>query len=205
MEWTAEQVETLKRLHLEGLSCSRIAWRMGNGLTRNAVIGKIARLKLNNGRQPPINNRGERPKRPRKRRDWTVNLAHVAANYDPEAASLAESAVAEPPVTGDWSQPRQTQKKRAVAPPTLRPLIPPTPSGKVTILELTEKTCKWPIGQVGEDGFHFCGAEKPNEQGIPYCEYHRSIARQPKSIPAKIGKRHDYTTADQTRRNWRTF
>jgi GcrA cell cycle regulator len=39
-------VETLKRLYDEGLSHSQIANAMGQGLTRNAVIGKVTRLKL---------------------------------------------------------------------------------------------------------------------------------------------------------------
>lgn len=43
--WTAEKIADLKKLYAEGLSCAHIAARMG-GMTRNAVIGKISRLKL---------------------------------------------------------------------------------------------------------------------------------------------------------------
>ena len=38
MSWTDERVELLKRLWTEGLSASQIAGRLGNGVTRNAVI-----------------------------------------------------------------------------------------------------------------------------------------------------------------------
>lgn len=43
-------------------------------------------------------------------------------------------------------------------------------SGKVTILDLTESMCKWPIGHPGEPGFHFCG--KPSQPTFPYCASH---------------------------------
>lgn len=52
MGWTTEQVETLERLHKQGLSCTQIADRLGDGKTRNAVIGKLHRL-LPNGANPP--------------------------------------------------------------------------------------------------------------------------------------------------------
>lgn len=44
--WTEERVESLKALWDEGLSCSQIARKLGGGLTRNAVIGKVHRLDL---------------------------------------------------------------------------------------------------------------------------------------------------------------
>ncbi|MTW28635.1 hypothetical protein GM527_14145, partial [Streptococcus pneumoniae] len=43
--WTEERVEKLKKDWKAGLSCSQIAARLG-GITRNAVIGKVHRLKL---------------------------------------------------------------------------------------------------------------------------------------------------------------
>lgn len=48
-EWTEARVEQLKALWSEGLSCSQIAAAMG-GTTRNAVIGKVHRLKLSQRR-----------------------------------------------------------------------------------------------------------------------------------------------------------
>src|SRR5690242_2116432 len=50
--WTDERVELLKKLWLEGLSASQIAGVLGEGVTRNAVIGKVHRLKLT-GRAKP--------------------------------------------------------------------------------------------------------------------------------------------------------
>jgi GcrA cell cycle regulator len=45
MSWTDERVELLKKLWSDGLSASRIAAQLG-GITRNAVIGKVHRLRL---------------------------------------------------------------------------------------------------------------------------------------------------------------
>lgn len=46
----------------------------------------------------------------------------------------------------------------------------------VTLLELTEDTCRWPIGDPSQEGFLFCGA--PPERGLPYCSTHAQAAYQ---------------------------
>ena len=46
----------------------------------------------------------------------------------------------------------------------------PPASGKISILDLTESKCKWPIGHPGEENFHFCG--KPSQPKLPYCANH---------------------------------
>ncbi|MCY4302257.1 MAG: GcrA cell cycle regulator [Aestuariivita sp.] len=48
---------------------------------------------------------------------------------------------------------------------------------KIGLLELTERTCKWPIGDPATDNFWFCGL--PSLPGKPYCEAHISVAFQP--------------------------
>jgi GcrA cell cycle regulator len=50
---------------------------------------------------------------------------------------------------------------------------------KLTLMELTEKTCKWPVGDPATDNFWFCGL--PVQQGKPYCEAHVGVAFQPMS------------------------
>jgi GcrA cell cycle regulator len=49
----------------------------------------------------------------------------------------------------------------------------------VTLLMLTERICKWPIGHPGDQDFHFCGAK--SAPGHPYCAEHASIAYQERS------------------------
>ena len=53
LSWTDERVELLKKLWSEGLSASQIAGRLGMGVTRNAVIGKVHRLNLSGRAQQP--------------------------------------------------------------------------------------------------------------------------------------------------------
>ncbi|MDG1299212.1 MAG: GcrA family cell cycle regulator, partial [Paracoccaceae bacterium] len=50
---------------------------------------------------------------------------------------------------------------------------------KLSLLQLTEKTCKWPIGDPATDDFWFCGLEV--QAGKPYCEAHVGVAFQPVS------------------------
>ena len=46
-----------------------------------------------------------------------------------------------------------------------------------TLLELTEETCRWPIGDPGQPDFFFCGGQSIT--GLPYCAYHSRVAYQP--------------------------
>ena len=64
------------------------------------------------------------------------------------------------------------------APP--RRLVPAKPSpeiaDKTSLLDLSEKVCRWPMGHPGEPDFHFCG-EAVNP-GFPYCVEHCGRAYQ---------------------------
>lgn len=64
------------------------------------------------------------------------------------------------------------------APP--RRLVPAKPSAeiadKTSLLDLSDKVCRWPMGHPGEPDFHFCG-EKVNP-GYPYCVEHCGRAYQ---------------------------
>jgi GcrA cell cycle regulator len=48
---------------------------------------------------------------------------------------------------------------------------------RCTILQLTEATCHWPVGDPGSPDFFFCGGKSAN--GLPYCAHHSRIAYQP--------------------------
>lgn len=64
------------------------------------------------------------------------------------------------------------------APP--RRLVPAKPSpeiaDKTSLLDLSDKVCRWPMGHPGEPDFHFCG-ETVNP-GFPYCVEHCGRAYQ---------------------------
>ncbi len=79
------------------------------------------------------------------------------------------------------------------APP--RRLVPAKPSaeiaGKTTLLDLSDKVCRWPMGHPGEPDFHFCGVQV--NPGFPYCVEHcgrayqaqlpRGVRRPPPPLP----------------------
>jgi GcrA cell cycle regulator len=55
---------------------------------------------------------------------------------------------------------------------------PPTetarPSTRCTLMQLTSRTCRWPIGDPKRGDFCFCGAT--SVRGRPYCEFHLGVA-----------------------------
>ena len=59
--WTTERVDALRRFVEAGFSCGQIAGEIG--LSRNAVIGKIHRLRLWRGTPPTVRAK-MRPRRP---------------------------------------------------------------------------------------------------------------------------------------------
>ncbi|MEM6780467.1 MAG: GcrA family cell cycle regulator [Pseudomonadota bacterium] len=61
MSWTEERVDLLKQLWGEGKTAAEIAKALGEGVTRNAVIGKAHRLKLSS-RVSPIQQNPKKPK-----------------------------------------------------------------------------------------------------------------------------------------------
>ena len=152
MPWTDERVELLKKLWTDGLSASQIAARLGMGVTRNAVIGKVHRLNLSG--RPPV----QRNAAPGVRPTGTPSM--------PTAGSAALKTYAAP----------QLRPQPLPEPKPLR-LVDLPKDGRITILHLSDKTCKWPIGDPTHEDFCFCG-HGPRD-GSPYCEYHARIAYQP--------------------------
>ncbi|GAA0568861.1 GcrA family cell cycle regulator [Caenispirillum bisanense] len=63
---------------------------------------------------------------------------------------------------------KRTRKAAKPEAPAKKP--DPVPS----LVDLAAHTCRWPIGDPREPGFHFCG--KPALAGKPYCAEHAAIA-----------------------------
>jgi GcrA cell cycle regulator len=158
MPWTDDRVEQLKRMWSEGLTASQIAARIGNGVTRNAVIGKVHRLGLS-GRVAKV--RTPQPKPQRK-------------IYEPHRANLVSGANALKPSFRPHPKPIAIPEPE---PEPIRLIEVPTGEQRCSIMHLSDRTCRWPIGDPGTEEFCFCGT-KPREKG-PYCEYHARMAYQP--------------------------
>lgn len=194
MSWTDERVETLKRMWNEGQSASQIAKELG-GVTRNAVIGKVHRLGLSNR----VGGKDDE--------DEGAPAAAPAQPAKPEPAPRPEpvSRSEAPRAAAPTAAPASAAPASNVTPLPVRKAIipagqplPPQPSlneispealasvrevekraRKLTLMELTERTCKWPIGDPATDDFWFCGL--PSLPGKPYCEAHVGVAFQPMS------------------------
>ncbi|MCO5063434.1 MAG: GcrA family cell cycle regulator [Rhizobiaceae bacterium] len=163
MEWTDERVELLRKYWSEGLSASRIAAQLG-GVSRNAVIGKVHRLKLSSrGRATTTTTRQK------KTATVTKVVAKAQATTRHVTASIGATAL-------------QAQfDAEPVARQHLRPVenvVVPI-SRRLSLVELSERTCKWPNGDPLSEDFSFCGNEA-GESG-PYCTYHSRVAFQPAS------------------------
>jgi GcrA cell cycle regulator len=66
----------------------------------------------------------------------------------------------------------------AMVQPKAEPIAELVPiSKRATILTLTERTCKWPIGDPATEDFYFCGRQ--SDAGVPYCAHHCKVAYQP--------------------------
>jgi GcrA cell cycle regulator len=158
MSWTDERVEYLKKRWIDGLSASQIAAELGQGVTRNAVIGKVHRLGLSG-------------------REKSSNSAHSARPRAKQPARLA--APRNPPPLMSRGNAALAAAPRAYAPPAPRPVeevvIPM--SERVTLLELKEAMCRWPLGDPTSAEFRFCGTKTPDAG--TYCTYHARIAYQP--------------------------
>ncbi len=178
MSWTDERVELLKTMWSEGKSASQIAKELG-GVTRNAVIGKVHRLGLSNRTAPAKAPAKEEPAQPAE-----AAKPKPAPKPDPE------------PVEAAKPQPKDIPRPKPVV--VAGQPLPPQPSNseiseetranlvelekkarRLTLMQLTERTCKWPIGDPATEEFWFCGL--PCKPGKPYCETHVSVAFQPMS------------------------
>jgi GcrA cell cycle regulator len=180
MGWTEERVELLKKLWLEGLSASQIAGVLGEGVTRNAVIGKVHRLKLS-GRAKPASStpRVRQAPRPAARRvaspSSSVRTGGFGGGGGGGTSIGATMKSARPMSSGGAIQGATALKmdeefavEMEMAPAAAELFIPV--DKRLNLLQLNEHTCKWPIGDPLTPDFYFCGQH--SNEGKPYCEFH---------------------------------
>jgi GcrA cell cycle regulator len=63
------------------------------------------------------------------------------------------------------------------------------PENPKSLEDLTESTCKWPIGHPNEEKFYFCGRKPEGE--FPYCKLHVLYAFQPKGTKEEVLDKED--------------
>lgn len=157
--WTADRIETLRKLWADGVSASHIADRLG-GVSRNAVIGKVHRLRLHvhpnaldadAPRKPPASRKKRQLVKPPKPKVKPLVGQAQFARKKPDPVKMAEV------------------KKIEDRPP---PSSMPSPL-LVRLFELNHNDCRWPV-QGEKSNTLFCG--RNIEPGCSYCPEHKQMS-----------------------------
>ena len=142
--WTAEQIGTLKRLWANGHSASEIVSNLGGGVTRNAVIGKVHRLKLS-ARRPSV------PTTSNQQRDSArAQRGHGNKGQPKVNAILAKAAALK-------AKPLPLAKPADV-------------SAGIKLTDLDKGQCHWIDGDPLTPEHSYCG--EPVREGSSWCDHH---------------------------------
>lgn len=167
--WIDERVEQLTNLWSDGLSATQIAAIMGEGITRNAVIGKVTRLQLNKTsphrtsadsrrQQTQVNNRNAGAGKPRPAVQIGPRTSHRNKNST-NGASIKHRIETRRDVYAEMDADVGIDVTHLLG----RGACDAT-------MKLTVHTCKWPVGDPMHPAFGYCG--QPPIEGKPYCETH---------------------------------
>ena len=152
--WTMERIRLLRRRWRRGARVREIAAELGHGITCNAVISKIHRLGISTlspyggapGRRYTANTRpGDRPVHAQRAAWWFRKGPPPAWVFN-----------AKPYVETKGVDARIPRRQRR------------------SLLELSEHTCRWPVGDPRSSRFFFCGAQPLRNK--PYCAEHSARA-----------------------------
>ena len=168
MNWTDERVELLRKLWSEGLSASQIAAQLGS-VTRNAVIGKVHRLKLSS--------RGRTTAAPARQKKTSQ------ASTGSQESRAAPATVTRSVTTSIGATALQTQfDAEPVARYHVRPVenvVVPI-SRRLQLVQLTERTCKWPNGDPLTEEFSLLRQRRRRDRPL------LQLPRQDR-VPAGVG------------------
>lgn len=181
MPWTDEMVESLKKMWDEGLSTGEIGKRLG--VSKNSIVGKVHRLQLI-ARPSPIKKKDPNTAPKAKEKTSSKSSEKPVKQEKPKAEAK------EAPKTEVQPTPKPQPEAKTSAPakkslPEKEPEAymnvsipvmhtPKKPGDKITVTDLDNHTCRWPLGDPKDENFHFCGA--PVRIGQTYCEEHAAIA-----------------------------
>ena len=169
--WTKQRTRILRRRWSQGARVREIAAELGHGITYNAVIAKIHRLGISTlspyggapGRRYAANTRpADRPVYPQRAPYWF--------RKGPLPAWVVNARPYVETVGVDARIPRRQRR---------------------SLFELSDDTCRWPVGDPRSSRFFFCGAQPLRNK--PYCSEHcaRAARRQWR-------RRHPIRTGNET-------
>ena len=161
--WTKARTRYLRRRWSQGARVRDIAAELGHGITPNAVIAKIHRLGI-----ADLSPFGGAPGR-RQAAKTIRRLDKVASEYRAaywyRKGPLPAWVVSAKPYVEDARLDANIPRRRRRA-----------------LLELTDDTCRWPVGDPSSSRFFFCGARAAHNK--PYCAEHCARAyRRPRAPP----------------------
>jgi len=158
IRFTQSQLDDIAKRWIDGESSGQIA--AVYNVSRNTIIGRVHRMKL--------------PKRERPVNSAMVSKATDGRNSQSgKYRGIQQKAV----------KARAQAKKKKPEPEITSAPEPPVASAEhprfvisplLTLMEINEHTCKWPIGDPHDPDFGFCG--KTPLEGKPYCAEHADIA-----------------------------
>ena len=162
--WPQEAIDAMIRLYLKGDSASQIAAVLGHGITRNAVIGKLNRLR-NKGLRPELSGHTVSAKKARGQQINRPHAVKMMMPYRPQPKAATVILFKAP-----------TMPK----PPAPSPAAAPEPTGAhaAVLANLRPRGCKWIVEdfQVGQaDTALMCGEAQAGDS--QYCEHHRKIGK----------------------------
>ena len=195
MAWTDEMVEQLKELWAQGVTTGEIGKRLG--ISKNSIVGKVHRLGLE-GRPSPIKKTGEesapRPAKKAPKKSEKKTAGSSAKTEAPKETKIAKAPKQEKTKTIEKAKP-EDKKPAPVAPVKPEPVKTAhqieeddikliksldvkvdkdCQKENISLTELDNHTCRWPLGDPKDPDFHFCGRKV--KTGQTYCEEHSAIA-----------------------------
>ena len=178
--WTKQRTRVLRRRWAQGARVREIAAELGHGITYNAVIAKIHRLGISelspyggapDRRYAASTRRADRPVYPQRAPYWFRKGLLPA--WVVNARPYVET------VGADARIPLRQRR---------------------SLFELSDDTCRWPVGDPRFSRFFFCGAQLLRNK--PYCAEHCARAyRHLRDVPQRVSAprlRHAAREADRS-------
>lgn len=177
-KWTDAQNETLMEHFNRGLStresANALAEKFGGRWTRNMVIGRLHRIGVVHGvyfkdivkaNEARANARQQMQEALKEKREaLRAHRLKKQAEIQESKANRAERA----------KQAKKRRDKKFAEYHKLRtPLTALSPITRDAVMSLNARSCRYPIGSVGVEDFHFCC--EPQQPGKSYCTKHHQL------------------------------
>lgn len=160
--WTSDIVMDMQQMFRDGKSSTDVA--AVYGISRNSVLGKMHRLGLTSG----AGVQGI-PRQPYQRAKPAPATIHFPIHQRSGTPVVSRGT----PTTAE-----RADVGRARIEGMRKTAFVCEPGQGVTLMDLRAHGCRWPLGEVGDEAFRYCGTERPALR--PYCDTHHAIGHRPR-------------------------